>query len=722
MAETFKTNNIIGTSQTRIEGARKVTGDVQYGADQPIENVAYAYIAMSAIALGEIKNIDESKARAMKGVLQILTYKNAGENVVKHGKPIMKLGYMANSIPPLDRQIHFAGQVVAMAIAESFEIARDAAESLQIDYNVKPPTASLNSKGIGEVKPKAMGETKLEHGDFQKAYNAAPVKIDVEYETPAQHHNPLELFQSTCAWGGDKLTIWESVQNSRGLQRGVAKQLGIDHDDVRVFSKYVGGAFGSRGEAATTTALVAYAARELKRPVKLVVSRQQGFTLRTFRAETKHHIKLAADNSGKLQALSHESWELTSRSENFALAGSASTARLYACDNIRTHVHNTTADRQTPGFMRAPPEVPYLFAHESAMDELAYKLKMDPIEFRRINDTKVEPIKKLPYTSRALMQCFDTAAKEFGWSERNPEPRSMQDDDWLIGHGCATASYPVQIGPAHARVTLFAGGTAKVETGTHDIGTGMYTIIAQTVADQLKLAIEKIDVIIGDSSLPSTPLTAGSSGSASVCNVVAKACIEVMEKLSKLDSPQNEPIIVEASNNPHGAPPLVGPLLINKALPILVGGVMKDRMQFSFGAHFVEVKVHKATGEIRVPRVVSAFAAGRILNPLTAKSQLMGGQIWGIGAALLEATKIDERHARYVNADLAEYHVAVNADVGKITTLMLPETDDEINQLGIKGIGELGVTGMNAAIANAVFHATGVRIRKLPIQLDKMVV
>jgi xanthine dehydrogenase YagR molybdenum-binding subunit len=447
--------------------------------------------------------------------------------------------------------------------------------------------------------------------------------------------------------------------------------------------------------------------------------------------------------------------------ERFAVAGSDASARLYACPNVRTKVINVEADRQSPGFMRAPPETPYLFAMESAMDELACALHLDPLELRRRNDTMVETVTNRPYTSRSLVGCIDRGAEIFGWAARNPRPGSMCDGDDYVGWGFASAFYPAQVGPAQCRVTLGTDLRATVEVGTHEIGTGIRTVIAQTAADRLGLDVEDIDVHTGDSRLPPAPMSAGSNSTASVCSVVAKACEMLRERVAQssveaegsplfgsevftvrlekklaaagpLTEPlgdavrragRGRPIHQLASHTPHGVPPVVGPALVGRGKPVMMGGAqMKDRMQFAHGAHFVEVRIDRWTGQIRVPRMVGVFAAGRIMNPRTARSQLMGGQIWGLSAALLEAADVDQRTARYVNSDFAEYHIPVNADVGKIETILLEETDTLVNPLGIKGVGELGVTGVNAAIANAVYHATGVRIRRLPIRSGTILV
>lgn len=757
--DSIRPNGILGSDQPRIDGVAKVTGRALYGADHPAEHAAHAALATAGIACGRIRAIDEQAARAVPGVLDILTHANVGKAVAP-GKWVMKGGAMSTAIAPLGSdRVYFAGQIVAVAVAETFEAAREAASLVRFDYAPETPAASFDGPGAREVKPTSMGEAELAVGDFDAAYAAAPVKIDARYETPAHHHNPLELFQSTCAWNGDDLTVWESSQNVRGYQQGLAKQLGIGAKHIRVISSFIGGAFGSRGELGQATALIALAAKRLGRPVKLVASRRQGFTLRTFRAETRHHLRLGADRTGQLTALSHESWELTSRTEHFALTGSDATARLYACPNIRTKVRSIEADRQSSGFMRAPPEMPYLFAMESAMDELACALDMDPLDLRRRNDTMHEPIKGLPYTSRSLLQCIDAGAAAFRWGTRNPRPGSMREGDDLVGYGYATAFYPTMVGPADARVTLSPDGRAKVEVGTNEIGTGIRTIIAQTVADRLGVAMDAVEVLTGDSTLPAAPLTAGSNSTASVCTVVAKACDALRGRVARAavkgkgsplaghDAVQvalrggqavareaSEPLaavvrragggrdlVENATNNPHGGIPLIGPVLMRWGLPIMAGGTtLKDRVQFAHGAHFVEVRVDRHTGQIRVPRMVGAFAAGRIMNPRTAHSQLAGGQIWGLSSALHEATEIDHHQARYVNSDLAEYHVPVHADIGHIETLMLHEDDTLVNPLGIKGVGELGTTGVAAAVANAVYHATGVRVRELPIRADKL--
>ncbi|MBS7456981.1 xanthine dehydrogenase family protein molybdopterin-binding subunit [Coralloluteibacterium stylophorae] len=755
----IRPDGVIGRDHARVDGIDKVTGRARYGADEPVAGTAFACLATAAIARGRILDIDDRAARRVRGVLVILTHRNVGD-AIRPGTWMLDKGHMATAIAPLASDaVHFAGQIVAVAVAESFEAAREAAALLRFEYRSEPHAATFGSPGAEEVEPRAMGETALAAGEPEAALAAAPVRIDTEYATPAQHHNPLELFQATCAWDGDTLTVWESSQNVRGYQHGLARQLGLRPKQVRVVSQVVGGAFGSRGELGQATAIVALAARRLRRPVKLVASRRDAFTIRSFRAETRHRVQLAAARDGRLLALCHDSRELGSRSEHFALAGSDSTARLYACPNVRTGVRGVAADRQTPGFMRAPPETPYLFALECAMDELAWALDIDPLELRRRNDTMVDPVHQLPYTSRSLVRCIDAGAAEFGWARRDPRPGSMREGEEVVGFGYATAFYPTQVGPADCRVALAPDLRARVEVGTHEIGTGIRTVIAQTVADRLGIAIEAVEVAIGDSDLPAAPLSAGSSSTASVCSAVALACEALRARIGKAataarNAPlhglepaalrlgdgrvhigdaseplaeavrracRGRPMVEKATHTPHGAPPVIGPVLVRRGLPVIAGGSMlRDRLQFAFGAQFVEVRIDRATGRIRIPRMTGAFAAGRIVNPRTARSQLMGGQVWGASAALWEATEIDPRSGRYANCDLAEYLLPTHADIGRVDTLMLDEEDTRVNPLGIKGVGELGVTGMNAAVANAVFHATGLRVRTLPIRLDAL--
>lgn len=749
----------MGQPVPRYDAVVKVTGRATYASDMPLDNPAYAFLVTSAIAKGRIDRFDLDDAKSVRGVIEIVTHENAPK--LKESKLFSDGGYAGTTIQPLkSAEISHDGEIIAVVIAETYEAAREAANRVKVSYTAVAPSATFDSPGTTAAAAKGQSAQFKEDskvGDFAKGFDEAEVKITAAYDTPAQHHNPMELFTTSCAWMGDNLVIYEGSQYVYGLKNGVAEQLGIDADKVRVVNPYVGGGFGSRGSMTPRTAIIAGIARRLNRPIKLVPTRDQGFTIATYRAETRHEIKLGASRDGKLVALRHEGAEVSSRADAYCVGGTKTTTRLYACPNVDSLVSIVRADRNTPGFMRSPPEVPYLFALECAMDELAVKLNMDPVELRRINDTTNEPIGGKPYTSRSLMACFDEAAKAFGWAQRSPQPKSMSDGDWLIGYGCAATCYPTQMAPSAARVRLQRDGRTRVEIAGHEIGTGAYTVIAQTAAERLGVPLEKVAVFMGDSDLPPAPVAGGSNSTASTCSAVMMVCDQIRQRLFKAMMPDSltdkaketvgigqapttqaaksdRPVDLEKAFDalgvgvveeygewkPDGAP-LDSFRAMHSGHPRLVGGhQMKDQIAYAFGAEFVEVRINRFTHEIRCPRLVGAFAAGRIVNPRTARSQLMGGLIWGMSSALLEATEIDERTARYVNDNLADYLLPVNADVSGVEVIMLTEQDDRINPAGVKGLGELANVGTNAAICNAIYHATGQRIRKLPVRLENI--
>jgi xanthine dehydrogenase YagR molybdenum-binding subunit len=747
-----KLGNLFGKPISRVDGIAKVTGRARFAADEPVTNPAFAYLVTSAIARGRIGSFSLDRAQRVHGVLDILTHENVGTQA----KPMPGPDGKPSTTSLESDRIWHAGQIIAIVVADTYEAAREAAHKVEVSYLPEPPSATFDSAGVETEPHKSEAGGDPKKGDAAAAFAAAPVKIDARYSTPTQHHNAIELFTTTCAWDGTKLDIYEPSQFMWGTKASTAMRLDLDPDNVRAVSRYIGGAFGSKGPN-PRTAWVALAAKRVGRPVKLVPTRDQGFTIATYRAETRHQVKLGATADGKLTAFSHEGWEVTSRPSGYNVAGVETTARMYACPHIATAVNVVHADRNTPGFMRAPPETPYMFALESAMDELAYQLNMDPIELRRVNDTQVDPVKGIPFSSRSLMQCFDQAAARFGWAQRNPRPGSMREGDWLVGFGCATACYPTNIGPAAARVSVTSNGKAVVGLAGHEIGTGAYTTVAITAARALGLKVEDVTVHMGDSDLPPIMIAGGSNNAASATHAVAKACEEIRRRIAEAavksgDSPfrgsdpatlklangelvgamtQRESLSeamaraghrleVYAENVPEGLPPSAMADLMKGKPAMLRGFGRKDVTAFSFGAHFVEVRVHRLTREIRVPRVVSAFAAGTIVNSKTAYSQFMGGAIWGLSSALFEVTEMDQAAARYVNDNLADYLVPVNADVPSVEIIIVPEQDDRVNPLGIKGIGEIGIVGMNAAVANAVFHATEKRVRDLPIRTEKL--
>jgi xanthine dehydrogenase YagR molybdenum-binding subunit len=744
--------NSFGRPTSRIDGIAKVTGTARFSSDEPVANPAFAYLVTSAIARGRIGAFKLDRAKAVRGVLDILTFENVGEQAKPAPGPD---GKPSTTSLESDRIWH-DGQIIAIVVADTYEGAREAAHKVEVTYVTEPPSATFDSPGIETEARKSETAPTPRMGDAAAAFAGAAVKIEARYSTPTQHHNPIELFTTTCAWDGPKLTIYEPSQFMWGSKTSTAARLNLDPDNVRAISRYVGGAFGSKGPN-PRTAWVAIAARRVGRPVKLVPTRDQGFTIATYRAETRHHLKLGAASNGKLISLSHEGWEITSRPSGYNVAGVESTARMYACPNIATAVNIVHADRNTPGYMRAPPETPYMFALESAMDELAYALDMDPIELRRVNDTQIDPVAGIPFSSRSLMQCFDQAAAQFGWAKRRAQPLSMRDGEWLVGYGCATACYPANIGPAAARVSISPDGKVVVAIAGHEIGTGAYTTVAITAARALGLEVQDVTVNMGDSDLPPIMIAGGSNNAASAAHAVAKACEELRgriaaaavesadsplrgadpgtlvlangaltgitgksESLSKAVARTGHRLEVYAENVPAGLPATAIADMMKGKVAMLSGATRKDVAAYAFGAQFVEVRVHARTREIRVARVVSAFAAGTIVNPKTAHSQFMSGAIWGLSSALLEETELDLATARYVNHNLADYMVPVNADIPSIEIIMVPEQDDRVNPLGVKGIGEIGIVGMNAAVANAVFHATGKRVRELPIRLEQL--
>jgi xanthine dehydrogenase YagR molybdenum-binding subunit len=744
--------NRLGRPTPRIDGVAKVTGAARYPSDEQVQNPAYAYLVTSAISRGRITAFRLDNARAVKGVLDILTHENIGNDFKSAKGPD---GGPTTETLESDRIWH-DGQIIAIVVANSYEAAREAANRVEVTYSEEPPSATFDSPGTTSQEHKPQRGPDPKKGDAASAYASAPVKIEARYSTPTQHHNPIELFTTTCAWDGDRLTIYEPSQFMWGTKATVANQLSIKPDNVRAISRFVGGAFGSKGPNPRTH-WIARAAQRVGRPVKLVPTRDQGFTIATYRAETRHLVKLGATRDGKLISLSHEGSEVTSRPSPYNVAGVETTARMYACPNIHTAVSVVHADRNTPGFMRAPPETPYMFALESAMDELANELRMDPIELRRINDTQTDPVEGIPFSSRSLMKCYDQAAAQFGWHRRNAQPGATRDGEWLVGYGCATACYPSNLGPAAARVAITADGKATVGIAGHEIGTGAYTTVAVIASAALGIRPEDVTVHMGDSDLPPIMIAGGSNNAASASLVVAKACEEIRARIATAavgaaDSPlhradprvlklingkltdeagHDEPLSTALERTGHrievyaeNVPPGLSANAIAQMAqgkPAMLGGSSrKDVTAYAFGAHFVEVRVHDRTREVRVQHVVCAFAAGTIINSMTAHSQFMGGAVWGISSALHEETAIDAKSARYVNDNLADYLVPVNADVPNIEVIMVAEKDERVNPLGIKGIGEIGIVGMNAAIANAVYNATGKRIRALPIRPEKL--
>ncbi|SDN68873.1 xanthine dehydrogenase YagR molybdenum-binding subunit [Methylobacterium phyllostachyos] len=748
------TDGHLGRPHTRVEGPDKVTGRALYSSDitGPETNIAHAALVTSTIARGRITGFDLDSARAMPGLLALFTHRDCAGAIapVKH---LMAGGYANSSHRPLDSDaVAYAGQIVALAVAETQEAAEAAAGAVKVSYAAEPAAGGFDAPGaetvrLADLKPH---HEDIEQGDAGAGLAEAAVRIEARYETPVQHHNPIELFTTRAAWDGDRLTVHEPTRYVGAVQHGLAAQLGLDPAQVRVVAGLIGGHFGSKFALSQHTALVALAARRLGRPVSLVPSRRQCFTIANYRPESRHAIRLGADRTGRFTALVHEAETVTSRFDPFVMEGAEVTASLYACPNIRTEERAVRVDRNTPGPMRAPPEVPFLFALESAVDEMAVALGMDPIALRRLNDTAVDPVSGKPFSTRPLMACFAAGAQAFGWSRRVPRPGSMRDGPWRVGLGCATSVRPVKIAAATMRVRLRPDGSAEVACAHHEIGNGITTLLAMGAADGLGVPVERVTVRLGDTNLPAAGISGGSSTTTSLMNALALGCRQIRETLAQAATGQGgrlagrDPGSLRLAGGRLAAPDgsgialaeAVGPEGVETVADFVPAGGDREKalaglrqghigltlggggkaVSWGFGAQFAEVHVHAETGEIRVARLTGAFAAGRILNPLTARSQLMGGMIWGLGSALLEETVVDG--ATYRNPDLAEYLVPTAADAPEVEALLVPDPDDQVDALGLKGLGELGIIGVNAAIANAVHHATGRRIRSLPIRLE----
>ncbi|GGE94265.1 xanthine dehydrogenase family protein molybdopterin-binding subunit [Sphingomonas prati] len=698
-----------GQSRTRIDGPLKVCGLAEYPGDVTLPGIVHAALAVSAIARGRVTSIYRDAAVAIPGVLLILTHEDVGDAIGPVGH-LMEGGWANSSWRPLaSPEIRYAGQIVAMVVAETSEIAAAAAAALRVGYAGQSPVASLadprcETERLADVSPEHHDRRK---GDLDAALAKAAVRIDGRYTTPIQHHNPIELPSTTCSWDGDRLTVYEPTRYLVAAQHGLASQLGIAPDRVRIISRFIGGHFGGKLALSQQTAICALAARRLGRPVRLEVSRRDQFTVANHRTETRHRIRLAATADGHLLGVGHDAATISSRFDNFAMEGTDVSTALYAADAVAAEERLGRVDRNTPGPMRAPPEVPFLFAIESAMDELAHTLNIDPIELRRRNDTLADPVTGKPFTTRPLMRCFDAAAAAFGWSDRVAQPRATLRDGWWIGHGCAAAARPVKIGAAAIRLAQDATGAVRVETAHHEIGNGLYTLLASIVSERLNVPLDRVTVALGDTALPPAGISGGSATTTSLANALAEACDALLRKPEGARE-------VRLDWLPAGAKP--------NALDELRAGHIKlitapeDKLAWTFGAHLVEVRVHAATGEIRVPRHVGAFAAGRVLNPMAAHSQYIGGMAWGLGSALLEKTELDPRTGVYMNRDLGEYLVPTFADIVGQTVIMVPDDDPAVNPAGMKGLGEIGIIGVAAAVANAVFNATGARIRDLPIR------
>jgi xanthine dehydrogenase YagR molybdenum-binding subunit len=709
----------LGAPHDRVDGALKVQGQAVYAADAPVRPAAFAMLVKSTVGRGRIASIDSAAAQAVAGVLKIYTHENAPrlnspESDFQQGMAV------AERLAPLQSgEIFYAGQYVALVIAETYEAAREAAGLLSVRYAEEPPRTSIAAELPNAIHfAQSFGhELQYERGTFASAFDEADVRVDETYVTPQENHNPMEPHATLAQWDGDKLTLHDSTQWVIGTRNVIAAMLGIERENVRVLSPFLGGGFGNKGFVWYHGALVAAAARELGRPVKLTLNRDEMFGGTGHRSRTEQRVRLGAKRDGTLVAQAHDTATHTSMVGDFIEAAGLVTQLLYAPESA-VHVSHATVrlNLGTPVPMRAPGEAPGTFGLESAMDELACALGMDPIDLRVKNHAELDASAGKPFSSKHLLECYAEGARRFGWAARTPQPRSMREGDELIGYGMATATYPANRTPAAVRVWLERSGKIGVASATHDLGTGMYTIMAQVAANRLGVGVERIDAKLGDSSFPLAPVAGGSQSTASVMPAVQAACDAFLAKLRETAQAHG----LEPDADWAAVLAATGAERIEATADAKPGDEAQRYAFQSFGAQFAEVRYDEDLGRLRVARLAGVFDAGRILNHKTARSQIVGGMVWGVGMALMEETVIDPRNARIVTDNLADYHVPVNADIPPVDVHFIEYPDTALNPLGARGVGEIGITGVAAAIANAVYHATGKRVRDLPILPEKL--
>jgi xanthine dehydrogenase YagR molybdenum-binding subunit len=737
----------IGTAVSRVDGRAKVTGAAKYAGEFNTAGLAHASVVTSTIAKGRIARIDASEALSVAGVIDVLTHQHRPrmasadsaykDDAAPEGSPFR---------PLYDDRIMFSGQPIALVVAEESEIARFAATLVRVEYGKEAHVTDVHRQrdaAVALAAPANPAENPFAppkpRGTAEQALAAAEAHHRGEYYVPIEHHNPMELYASTVILErGGKLTIYDKTQGVQNVQRYICSVFDMKSDDVRVMSPFVGGGFGSGLRPQYQVVLAVLGARALQRSVRLVLTRQQMYVL-GYRPAMIQQIELGARADGTLDAITHEAITVTSQYEDFHRQETGWSGLLYKSAHAK-HTHKLARlDLPTSCDMRAPSAATAVYALECAMDELAVALKLDPLEFRLRCYSDRDQHGDRPYSSKSLRECYRQGADAFGWGKRNPEPRSMRDDTDLVGWGMATGVWEALQVPIAVRIVLTANGHAEVSCATSDIGTGTYTIMAQVAADMLGLPLDNVTIKLGDSTLPQSPVEGGSWIAASVSNGIVTTADAVCEELLRLAQQMpNSPLAGATTEEVALADGKLvskrdGSRAVSIADAMRHGGVDRIEQEKSTtfaddGSHahnthsaiFAEVKVDEQLGVISVTRVVSAVAAGRILNTKTASSQIIGGVVWGIGMALHEETLVDHKFGRIMNANIAEYHVPVNADVHDINVIFVDEPDDTINPLGIKGLGEIGIVGVAAAIANAIYHATGKRVRDLPITLDKL--
>jgi xanthine dehydrogenase YagR molybdenum-binding subunit len=712
---------IVGKPIDRVDGPLKVTGTAKYAAELPDAGAtAYGFVVTSTIGKGTITAIDTAAALKAPGVIKVLTHQEA---------PKQTSGDHRTTCAVLNgAAVEHYGQPVALVIAETFEQARAGAYLVKVTYQEEPAKYTLNSNAAAAVTPHSpQAPTDTSNGDFESAFAAAPVKLDVTYSTPLQSHAMMEPHATIATWEGDKLTVFTANQMLNRGQKSIAKTLGMDEDKVRLVSRYIGGGFGGKLWVMADCMLAALGSKAVGRPVKVVLTRQQVFHVTTHRSDTIQRVRIGTDSQGRIQAIGHDSLSgnLTSQVDDYEGA-SNQTRTLYAGANRETRQRQVPLSTPVASSMRAPGEAVGLLALECAMDELAEQLQIDPIELRLRNEPTEDPTQHIPYSSRHLVECMKVGAEKFGWNKRNPKPGQVREGRWLIGMGMAAATRNNPLQPAECTVRLDRNGILTARQAMTDIGTGTYTVLTQIAAEMLGLPPDQVRTELGDTDYPMSSGSGGSFGAGSSGSALFDACSNLRNQLAKaagIDPEQAEFAggAVSGGGKSVKLVSLVGAAGMQAEGGIKPGDMRKKYSQQSYGAHFAEMAVNIDTGEPRLRRMLGVFTAGRILNEKTARSQAIGGMTFGVGAALEEDMVMDERFGMFVNHDLAEYHVPVHADAVNIDAFFLPELDDKSNPLKTKGVGELGICGAGAAVANAIYNACGVRIRDYPLTLDKII-
>jgi xanthine dehydrogenase YagR molybdenum-binding subunit len=702
----------VGQSVSRIEGRLKVTGGAHYSADLSLPGLVYAVLVDSTIANGRIRTLDSEAAEHAPGVIAVISHRNAPPLFYPPDAP---RGGASSLRPAAVRAIespaiHFAGQHVAVVVADTLERATFAAQLVRVEYDQEVPLTVLTAHLDRAYRPDLINgnrEPDTSTGDVERGLHEAAVLVDQTYFTPIENHNPMELSSCTAVWEGvgeaRTLTVYDTTQAVYDQRSALATTFRLPPERVRVVCGLLGGGFGGKLSVRSHTLLAAIAADRVGRPVKLVLTRAQMFTSIGHRAAGLQRVRIGATTDGGFTAIVHDAVLGTATHEEWIEQSAAITRMLYATPNRRTSHRAVGLNLDTPTIMRGPGEAPGSFALESAVDELACKLELDPIELRIRNYAESDPETGKPWSSNSLLQCYRVGAEHFGWARRNPRPRSVRDGNDLVGVGMAAATRAVVLSPATVRVRLFADGTAEVATAAHDMGTGTLTILAQIVGDVLGLRYDRVRVLLGDTDLPRAPAAGGSTTAPSVGSAAHLAATDVRRQLDGVARAEDHRWPVEAEGRYQ--PPA------RDANPWSMYG---------FGAQFCEVRVDADFGTVRVERMLGVFSGGRVLNARTARSQLIGGMIQGLGMALLEDTRLDARVGRFVNASLADYLVPVHADIRNVEALVVDEADPHVNPIGAKGLGELPIVGVAAALANAVYNATGTRIRELPITAEKL--